>query len=75
MHELTFIEVFAGAARLCTAVRRHGLPMSFAVDKFVPKHATCTVLCIDLLSENGASLLWQALQDPSVVALHLAPPV
>ena len=74
MHELTFIEVFAGTARLCTAVRRHGLPMSFAVDKFVPKHATCTVLCIDLLSENGASLLWQALQDPSVVALHLAPP-
>ena len=74
MHELTFIEVFAGTARLCTAVRRHGLPMSFAVDKFVPKHATCTILCIDLLSENGASLLWQALQDPSVVALRLAPP-
>ena len=41
MRELTFIEVFAGTARLCTAVRRHGLPMSFAVDKFVPKHATC----------------------------------
>ena len=74
MHELTFIEVFVGTARLCTAVRKHGLPMSFAVDKFVPKHATCTVLCIDLLSPNGASLLWQALQDPSVVALHLAPP-
>ena len=74
MHELTFIEVFAGTARLCTAVRRHGLSMSFAVDKFVPKHATCTVLCIDLLSESGVSLLWQALQDPSVVALRLAPP-
>ena len=74
MHELTFLEVFAGTARLCTAVRKHGLPMSFAVDKFVPKHATCTFLCIDLLSANGEALLWQTLQDPSVVAMHLAPP-
>ena len=74
MHELTFVEVFAGTARLCTAVRRHGLPMSFAIDKFVPKHATCTVLCLDLLSKNGVSLLWQVLRDPSVIALHLAPP-
>ena len=72
---LAFVELFAGPARLCTAVRNAGLQLSFAFDAHIKRDVTCTVLHLDLTTETSAELLFSMLSMSHVVAIHVELPL
>ena len=72
--DLTFIEIFCGAGGLCAAVRKSGLTHSKGVDHKAVDGLLCPLITIDLATTSGQALLFRILGQPSVVALHLAPP-
>ena len=72
---LAFVELFAGPARLCTAVRNAGLQQSFAFDAHIKRDVTCTVLHLDLTTETSEELLFSMLSMSHVVAIHVELPL
>lgn len=74
MHEAIVIEIFAGTGNLTAWVRRVGLTSSFGIDSARFKNAKAPILTLDLLTQNGRSLLFQFLRNDRVVAAWLAPP-
>ena len=74
LHQLMFVEVFAGTAGFCAAVRRQGLHRSVGVDHQAPRNVQAPLVVLDLTNTGQRTLLLQMLQNPDVVACHLAPP-
>ena len=74
LHQLMFVEVFAGTAGFCAAVRRQGLHRSVGVDHQAPRNVQAPLVVLDLTNIGQRTLLLQMLQNPDVVACHLAPP-
>ena len=72
--EQTFmIEIFAGAAVLCSVAKQFGLHGSIAVDKTRKKAARSAIFPLDLTLESDRALLECWLQSPLLVWIHLAP--
>ena len=72
--EQTFmIEIFAGAAVLCSVAKQFGLHGSIAVDKTRKKAARSAIFLLDLTLESDRDLLECWLQSPLLVWIHLAP--
>lgn len=67
------IEVFAGAAVLCSVARQHGMHGSIAVDKLREKNARSSIFTLDLTLKSHKDLLKCWLDSPLLVWLHLAP--
>ena len=68
------IEIFAGTGNLTAWVRKVGLTSSFGIDSARFKDAKAPILTLDLLTENGRTLLFQFLKNERVIAAWLAPP-
>ena len=67
------IEVFAGAAVLCSVAKQHGMHGSIAVDKLREKNARSSIFTLDLTLKSHKDLLKCWLDSPLLVWLHLAP--
>lgn len=69
-----FVEIFAGTAGLTAAVRKVGLHASVGVDSSVSTKCKAPVIRLDLRQEHAQTLLWQILNRPNLIRVHLAPP-
>ena len=69
-----FVEVFAGTAGLTAAVRKIGLHSSIGIDSSVSTNCRAPVIRLDLRLEHARALLWQVLNRPNLIGVHLAPP-
>ena len=69
-----FVEIFAGAAGLTAAVRKIGLHSSIGIDSAVNTNCKAPVIRLDLRLEHARTLLWQVLNRPNLIGVHLAPP-
>ena len=67
------IEVFAGAAVLCSVAKQFGLKSSIAVDKIKKRNARSTIYQLDLLVVQDRQLLEQWMLSGLLLWLHLAP--
>ena len=67
------IEVFAGSAVLCAVAKQAGLSSSMAIDKVKKKSARSTIFQLDLLNKKDRDLLYQWMQSPMLLWVHLAP--
>ena len=67
------IEVFAGAAVLCSVAKQFGLKNSIAVDKVRKRSARSTIYQLDLLQERDKRLLEQWMLSGLLLWVHLAP--
>ena len=74
LHEAIVIEIFAGTGNLTAWIRKVGLTSSFGIDSTRFKDAKAPILTLDLLTENGKTLLFQFLKNDRVIAAWLAPP-
>ena len=74
LSQLTFVEVFAGTAGLCAAVRRAGIGFAIGVDHKVLKGCMCKIAVLDLTTQGSRDVLFDLLQQPTTVACHLGPP-
>ena len=74
LHEAIVIEIFAGTGNLTAWIRKVGLTSSFGIDSTRFKDAKAPVLTLDLLTQNGRTLLYQFLKNDRVIAAWLAPP-
>ena len=74
MHEAIVIEIFAGTGNLTAWVRKVGLTSSFGIDNARFKDAKAPILTLDLLTQNGRTLLFQFLKNERVIAAWLGPP-
>lgn len=74
LHEAIVIEIFAGTGNLTAWVRKVGLTSSFGIDSARFKDARAPILTLDLLTQNGRTLLFQFLKNDRVIAAWLAPP-
>ena len=74
LHEAIVIEIFAGTGNLTAWIRKVGFTSSFGIDSARFKDAKAPILTLDLLTENGRTLLFQFLKNDRVVAAWLAPP-
>ena len=74
LEELVIIEVFAGTARVSSALRFFGMKSSFGVDHIRHRCACAPISIVDLTTARGQQLLRQWMQNPNVIALFLAPP-
>lgn len=68
------IEIFAGTGNLTAWIRKVGLTSSFGIDSTRFKNAKAPILTLDLLTQNGRTLLFQFLRNERVIAAWLAPP-
>ncbi len=69
-----FVEIFSGTAGLTAAVRKVGLHSSVGIDSSVNTHCKAPVIRLDLRLEHARALLWQILNRPNLIGVHLAPP-
>ena len=69
-----FVEIFAGTAGLTAAVRKIGLHSSIGIDSSVNTNCKAPVIRSDLRLEHARTLLWQVLNRPNLIGVHLAPP-
>ena len=67
------MEFFAGSARLTSSLGSEGFD-SFGVDHVVSKHASGSILQLDLNDPQSVEHLWRILRDPAVKYIHCAPP-
>ena len=67
------IEVFAGAAVLCSAAKQFGLKNTIAVDKVRKRNARSTIYQLDLLQERDKWRLEQWMLSGLLLWVHLAP--
>lgn len=74
LEEFVVIEIFAGTARVSSALRFYGMKSSFGVDHLRHRNACAPISIIDLTTKRGQKLLMQWMQNPRVIGLFLAPP-
>ena len=74
LHETIIIEVFAGAARVSSALRHFGLSSCFGVDHVKHRHSCAPISIVDLTERHGQDLLLQWLNNPRVIGIFVAPP-
>ena len=67
------IEIFAGAAVLCSVAKQLGMKNSIAVDKVKKQNARSTVYQLNLLSLRDRQLLEQWMHSDLLLWIHLAP--
>ena len=67
------IEIFAGAAVLCSVAKQLGMRNSIAVDKVKKRNARSTIYQLDLLSGRDQKLLEQWMLSGLLLWIHLAP--
>ncbi len=67
------IEIFAGAAVLCSVAKQLGMKNSIAVDKVKKRNARSTIYQLDLLLERDRQLLDQWMLSGLLLWIHLAP--
>lgn len=67
------IEIFAGSAVLCAVAKQAGLTCSMAIDKVKKKSSRSTIFQLDLLNSKDRTLLYQWMQSPMLLWVHLAP--
>ena len=67
------IEIFAGAAVLCSVAKQLGMKNSIAVDKVKKRNARSTIYQLDLLLERDRQLLDQWMLSGLLLWVHLAP--
>lgn len=67
------IEIFAGSAVLCAVAKQAGLSSSIAIDKVKKKNSRSTIFQLDLLNNKDRALLYQWMQSPMLLWVHLAP--
>ena len=67
------IEIFAGAAVLCSVAKQLGMKNSIAVDKVKKQNACSTIYQLDLLSDRDRQLLEQWMHSGLLLWIHLAP--
>jgi len=67
------IEIFAGAAVLCSVAKQLGMKNSIAVDKIKKQNARSTIYQLDLLSSRHRQLLEQWMLSGLLLWIHLAP--
>ena len=67
------IEIFAGAAVLCSVAKQLGMKNSIAVDKIKKQNARSTIYQLDLLSSRDRQLLEQWMLSGLLLWIHLAP--
>ena len=75
VHELVFVQVFAGSGGLCAAVRKAGLKLSIGVDNHARRSSMCPMVSLDLTKSGSRAILVDMLRQDNVVACHLSPPV
>lgn len=68
------IEVFAGTARVSSALRHFGMKSRFRVDHTRPRNSCAPISIIDLTTDRGQQLLMQWMQNPTLIGRFLAPP-
>ena len=69
-----FVEIFSGTAGLTAAVRKVGLHSSVGIDSSVNTQCKAPVIRLDLRLDHAKTLLWQILNRPNLIGVHLAPP-
>ena len=69
-----FVEIFSGTAGLTAAVRKVGLHSSVGIDSLVNTQCKAPVIRLDLRLDHARTLLWQILNRPNLIGVHLAPP-
>ena len=72
--DLTFIEVFSGSGRLSAEVKRVGLNDATGFDNVISRRLNAPTIKVDLADPQGQALLEEALDDPNLMWIHLAPP-
>ena len=72
--DLLFIEVFAGSAGLCKALKQRGYSQSLAVDKVASPLARAPIVTLDLCHPASLAILLDLIQRDCVAGIHLAPP-
>ena len=72
--DLVFIEVFAGSAGLCKALKQCGYSQSLAVDKVASPLARAPIVTLDLCRPGSLAILLDLAQRDCVAGIHLAPP-
>ncbi len=73
IEQVFMIEVFAGAAVLCSVAKQHGMHGSIAVDKIRKKNARSSIFTLDLTLESDRELIKCWVESPLLVWLHFAP--
>ena len=72
--DLIFIEVFAGSAGLCRALKQCGYSQSLAVDKVASPLARAPIVTLDLCQPGSLAILLDLIERDCVAGIHLAPP-
>ena len=72
--DLIFIEVFAGSAGLCRALKQCGYSQSLAVDKVASPLARAPIVTLDLCQPGSLAILLNLIERACVAGIHLAPP-
>ena len=72
--DLIFIEVFAGSAGLCKALKQCGYSQSLAVDKVASPLARAPIITLDLCHPGSLAILLDLVERDCVAGIHLAPP-
>ena len=68
------VEVFAGSGRLTAELKSSGFRDSVGVDHVVPKHIVSPIVKLDLLGAGFCTVLFDMIDSPFCVYVHLAPP-
>ena len=68
------VEVFAGTGRLTAELRAVGFRDSIGLDHVLPPRAPAPMLRLDLLHDSSVQLLFELLDNPFCLYIHLAPP-
>ncbi|CAE7464224.1 unnamed protein product [Symbiodinium sp. KB8] len=68
------VEVFAGSGRLTAELKSSGFRDSVGVDHVVPKHIVSPIVKLDLLEPDSVQMLFDMIDSPFCVYVHLAPP-
>ena len=72
--DLVFIEVFAGSAGLCRALKQCGYSQSLAVDKSASPLARAPIVTLELCQPSSLAILLDLIDRDCVAGIHLAPP-
>ncbi|CAE7403302.1 unnamed protein product [Symbiodinium microadriaticum] len=68
------VEVFAGSGRLTAELKSSGFRDSVGVDHVVPKHIVSPIVKLDLLEPDSVQMLFDMIDSPFCIYVHLAPP-
>ena len=72
--DLVFIEIFAGSAGLCRALKQCGYSQSLAVDKVASPLARAPIITLVLCQPGSLAILMDLTARDCVAGIHLAPP-